>query len=140
MAFKGAGASLAVGNGASPEGFTAIAEVIEVTGPEQVNDEIETTNLSSTSKEFIAALKDNGTCEFEAHFNPSNAQHAGLFTDVAAGTVKNYKLSWDDPASSPAPYVIFAAFVASLSTSTPPNDSVKLSGSLRITGALTVSL
>ena len=137
MAFKGAGATLAVGDGASPEVFTTIAEVIEVTGPDSSNDEIETTNLSSTAKEFIAALKDNGSCDFEAHFNPSNTQHGNLWDDADAATVKNYKLTWSDPATSPDPYVQFAAFVSSLSVANPPNDSVKISGTLRITGAIT---
>jgi len=137
MAFRGAGASLAVGDGASPEVFTAIAEVIEYTGPEQTNDEFEVTHLGSSAKEFLAALKDNGSSDFECHFKPSNTQHQGLFTDVAAGTVKNYKMTWSDPDSSPNPTITFAAFISNLSLNTPPNDSVKMSGSLRITGALT---
>ena len=138
MAFKGAGATLAVGDGASPESFTTIAEVIEVTGPDQQNEEIETTNLGSTAKEFIAGLKDNGTCQFQAHFAPSNTQHQQLFSDAADATARNYRLTWSD-GNSPSPYVQFTAFVQSLSNETPPNDSVKLNGTLRITGALTTS-
>lgn len=137
MAFRGAGAALQSGDGASPEVFTAIGEVIEVTGPSQTNDEFETTHLGSTAKEFLAALKDNGSCEFEAHFNPSNTQQDNLWADAASGATRSYRIVWSDPASSPDPYVEFTAFVSNLSMATPPNDSVKISGSLRITGALT---
>lgn len=139
MAFKGAGSALRVGDGGSPtEAFTTIAEVIETSGPEQVNDEIETTNLSSTAKEFMSALKDSGSMDFECHFAPSNAQHQTLFADAGNGTVRNYRMEWDD-GNSPKPYIQFAAFVARLSNATPPNESVKMSGSLRISGALTTS-
>ena len=139
MAFRGAGSSLQASNSASPPVFTAIAEVIEITGPETQNDEIEVTNLSSTAKEFIGGLKDNGTLEFEAHFATQNAQQQQLFADADANppVVRTYRVVWADPTASPSPYFEFSAFVQSLSNSTPPNDSVKLTGTLRITGSIT---
>lgn len=134
MAFKGAGSSLSVGNGASPEVFTAITEVVEFSGPDSSNEEIETTNLASTAKEFIPALKDQGTLDFTAHLDTSNAQHTQLDTDSLNGTTRNYRITWDE---SPQAYITFSAFLSSLSYQTDPNDTVKISGTLRITAAPT---
>ncbi len=137
MAFKGAGSVLAVGDGASPEAFTNLGQVIDVNGPDSSNDEIETTNLDSTSREFIAALRDNGSVQFTLHLDTTSTQHTQLDTDGLNGTQRNYRLTLNDPNASPAPYLQFNAFLSNLSISVGANETVQMSGTLRLTASHT---
>lgn len=52
---------------------------------------IDVTHLQSTSKEFIAGLKDNGTCDISCNFTNGTVQSA-MRADMNAGTTSPYKV------------------------------------------------
>src|SRR5688572_24654951 len=92
--FTGIGAALKIGDGASPEVFTAIGNVTSF-GIEQNADQIDATHLGSTSgfREFKQGFK-SATVNFELHFDPDHPSQddaSGLMAAFEDGTEYNYK-------------------------------------------------
>ena len=134
--FRGAGTVFSRGDGASPEVFTAVGDVVSISGPAITKDEIETTALDSTAKEFIGALDDPGELTMELNWNPQDVGHVGLRVDAEGNTVKNYRVVWNDVSST---QVDFAGEVMEFTLNTEPNDAVKGSVRVKVRGALTWS-
>jgi len=124
------------GNGASPEVFTAIPEVRSINGPDGSASEIDVTDLSSTAKEFRMGMQDEGSITLDMMFIPANTVHAGLRTDRANRTLRNFQLVFTD---SPATTWSFAAYVQGLSVSNEVDGVTTASVTLRISGAITES-
>lgn len=131
--FRGSGTVLSRGDAASPEVFTAIGDVISIAGPAISKDEIETTALDSTAKEFIGALDDPGEITMELNWNPQDSEHINLRADAEGSTVRNYRVIWSDVSTT---QVDFSAEVMEFSLNTEPNDAVKGSVRMKISGAL----
>ena len=55
-ALESQGMTIARGDGASPESFTTIPEVRAISGPDGSANQIDTTDLSSSAKEFRMGL------------------------------------------------------------------------------------
>lgn len=134
--FRGAGTNFQRGNGASPEVFTTVGDVVSIGGPNITKEEIEVTALDSTAKEFIGALDDPGELTMELNWNPQDAQHVNLRSDAEGTTVRNYRIVFNDVSST---QVDFAGEVMEFSINTEPNDAVKASVRVKITGSLTWS-
>jgi len=134
MALKSQGITLARGDGGNPETFTAIAEITDFTGPGGQANEIDVTHLTSTGKEFLMGLKDEGTFTFNGNLVPSDAAQTGLRTDRDNQTKRNFKLTLTD---NPATVLTFAAFVQGFSISAGVDDKINLDVTLRISGAVT---
>ena len=127
----GAGSSLKLGDGASPETFTLIAEVLR-TGPiGQTVPEVDVTHLSSTAKEYIGGLPDGEQVEFELNFIAGNTQHHALRDGV--GTVKNVKMEFADE-SEASFSVLILGFMRGETT---PEGQLTASVQTRITGDIT---
>lgn len=131
--FRGSGTVLSRGDAASPEVFTAIGDVISIAGPAISKDEIETTALDSTAKEFIGALDDPGEITMELNWNPQDSEHVNLRADAEGSVVRNYRVIWSDVSTT---QVDFSAEVMEFSLNTEPNDAVKGSVRMKISGAL----
>jgi len=134
--FRGAGSSFKRGDGASPESFTTIGDVISIAGPNISKDEIEVTALDSASKEFIAALDDPGELTLELNWNPQDSEHVNLRSDAEGTTQRNYQIVWNDVSST---QVDFTGEVMEFSINTEANDAVKASVRIKISGSLTWS-
>ena len=93
-AVLGSGATLQLGNGASPQVYTTIAEVLRVGPIGSSNPEVDVTNLDSTAKEYIAGLADGNTVEFEMNGVAGNSQQQSLRTSQASGSTINMKMVW----------------------------------------------
>ena len=130
------GVTLAIGNTASPVVYTSIADVTEITGPDGSAGDIETTDLSSTTKTFIRGLTDNGSVSFTMNYIPSNTQHAQLFSDFSSATevARDYRLTFTD---SPVTTWTFSAYVSSFSVSNGLDGVLTASCSIRIKGSIT---
>lgn len=133
-ATAGVGTTLQVGDGASPEIFSTIAEVLTIGGPEISSEDIEVTNMDSPSgfKEFISGLTDAGAITFDANWIKST-QQTQVRDDVGAGTARNYRITWPD---SPATIANFNARATAFSMSTDPNAQLQASISLKISGVV----
>lgn len=128
------GLTVGVGNGASPEVFTTISEVKGVDGPGGQAAEIDVTDLSSTAKEFVLGLQDEGDLTLDMNYIPADTQHAQLRSDRAAGTARNYRMSFTD---SPVTTWTFSARVKGFSIGNSVDGVTGLTTTLRITGAIT---
>lgn len=132
--FRGSGSSFRRGDSASPEVFEVVGDVISMSGPGITKDEIETTALDSSAKEFIGAMDDPGEITLDLNWNPQDAEHVNLRSDAEGNAALNYRIVWNDVSST---QVTFNAEVMEFSVSTEANDAVKASVRLKINGALT---
>jgi hypothetical protein len=75
----GLGVQLKIGNGASPEVFTTVANVVSINLSGRSVEEVDFTHLLSSGgyREFRAGFKDPGELQFSLHYNPANATHNG---------------------------------------------------------------
>lgn len=133
-AVTGVGTVLAVGDGASPEVFTAITEITSIGGPELSSEQVEVTSLDSAGgfKEFVTGLKDGGSISIENNWIKSDVSQVQMRDDVQAGTKRNYRITWSD---SPPTVVDFNASVEAFSMTTEPDAPVTASMTLKISGA-----
>ena len=69
----GYGTTFAIGDGASPEVFTAVAEVTNISPPSRSRDTLEATNLLSPDeyKEFIAGMAESGDATIAINYIPA---------------------------------------------------------------------
>ncbi len=58
---------------------------------------IDITNLSSTSKEKAAGVRDNGQLSLNIHYNPGDTIHSGLQADSLARSRRQFKMEFPSP-------------------------------------------
>src|SRR5439155_8274016 len=122
------------GNGASPEVFTAIAEVVDIDPPSAVAGEIDVSHLASVAKEFRAGLRDFGSGTLTVNLIPGNAQQEGMEDDGATGVIRNFQIINSDGITGRA----FAAFVKAFKVDPIAIDGVlRAKITLRASGAVT---
>lgn len=109
--FHGYGTILQVGDGASPEVFTAIAALTRIKIPGQETNGIDVSHLTTADsrRRMIPGMITLGKCGGSGLYIPGNATHAGMKTRQAAGTISNYKIVLSDALDSE---VTFEAFVS----------------------------
>ena len=128
------------GDGATPEVFTTIAELLDVDGPELTADSVETTHQESPNgwREFMAGLKDGGEVSFDLNHNPDNATHdasTGLVAELKNGVTRNYRVEFPPPSSKAW---VFPAFVTEFSPAGPLADRQTASVTLKVAGEPTL--
>jgi len=130
------GITVKVGDGEVSEVFTTIAEVTGFDGPTTAVNEIEVTTLSSTAKEFIAGLADNGELSMNVNAVPNDAQHRQLREDIIAGTKRNYQIDFNDKtgAEVTSTTYTFEAFVKDFPLGATADDKLTGTVTLRISG------
>ena len=130
------GTTIGIGDAASPEVYTTIPQVTSMSGPDGSASEIDVTNLSSTAKEFILGLKDEGSISLDLIFDERNVQHALLRTRFGSGAVGNFQIA---DAGTPTKYYTFPAFVSALSMSSGVDEVQRASVNLRISSAIVIT-
>lgn len=131
-AVLGAGSALKLGDGASPEVFTTIAEVLRCGPIGSTTPEVDVTNLDSTAKEYIGGLPDGSSVEFEGNWI-KGAQQTTLRD--AVGTTKTFTMEWAD---SPQSTALFSMVILGFEMGeTTPENQMTFSITGRITGAIT---
>ena len=134
-AVLGLGTALKVGDAASPEVFTTIAEVLTISGPQLTAEDVEVTNMDSTAKEYISGIADGGSINFELNWI-AQTQQTTLRNDVEAGTARNYKVVFP---TSPNTTASFNARCTEFSMTAEPNTQVRATANLKISGSVTWS-
>lgn len=128
------GIQLQRGNGAGPEVFTTIGEVMSFSGPGGNATVIDASHAQSTAKEKLMGLKDEGQLSFEANLVPGDAAQTGLRTDRNNRTLRNFKLILTDAGPTT---LTFAAYVLGFAIAGSADDKITLSVTLEISGAVT---
>lgn len=138
-ALAGYGVLLKVGNGATSETFTTVAEVRDIEGPELELEAKEVTSHDSSGwREFIGTLLTGGEVSFDLNFIPSNATHgatAGLVKDMLDRTRRNFQLVFPDTESTTW---AFTALVVGFKPSGPVEDELSAEVTLQVTGQPTL--
>lgn len=137
------GVQLKLGDGATPtEAFTAIAEVLDVSGPSLTRSTADVTSHGSTEawEEIIATIKRSGEITFDINYVPTNATHDatdGLLAELAEATdASNWQLVFPDSGSTTWS---FAALVTAFSPANPVDGAQKASVTLKPTGKPTLA-
>lgn len=133
-ALSSQGMTIAVGDAASPEVFTTINEVKSIDGPGGQTAEIDVTDLNSTGKEYQLGLQDEGDITLDINYLPNDTQHAQLRADRAAGTKRNYRITFTD---SPTTTWTFEGLVKGFSISNSVDSVTGASVTIRVTGSIT---
>jgi hypothetical protein len=136
-ASRSKGTLIKMGDGASPEVFSAIAEVLSIGGPNETREKIDVTHLNSPGdyREFLMSFIDPGEIPLEVNFIPGNATQdysTGMLAAQAAGTLKNWQLVFP---TSPAKTYAFAAYVQGFSLPTAVGAQLKATFTLARSGA-----
>lgn len=124
------------GSGASPQVWTTITEVSEMSGPGGQAAEIDVTDLSSTGKEFRMGLQDEGQISLTINYIPTDTSHAAMRTARANQTLTIFRIQFTD---SPITNWVFNAFVLGLEISNAVDDVTKGTITLRVSGSITES-
>lgn len=87
----GYGSTFSIGNGASPQGFGELAEVVTITPPGFTMDEVDVTHLQSPDqfREVIGTIKD--ATEVSMTANATAANVAALYA-AADGLVRDFRI------------------------------------------------
>jgi predicted secreted protein len=129
-----------MGDGASPEVFTAVANVRSIAFSGRDAEEIDFTHLASTGgfRELRAGFKDPGSIALETHFDPTNATHTNMLTKFLSGAQFNWRINYGG--AGWAKYENGAGFIKNPGdVNINPNDPVGGTATVRCTGGTTFS-
>jgi hypothetical protein len=124
------------GNGATPEVFTAIPGVFNITPPSSVRSKIDVTDLSDSDRRFKLGIRDNGEITLQYNWQDGDAQQDGLYSDYLAATLRNFQITYPDASGTPdaGGTDAFAAYVMSVT-----REPVEIDGRLTRTAVLAIS-
>jgi predicted secreted protein len=142
-ALIGYGVHLARGDGASPEVYTNLAELIDLTTPSMTKDQVEATHTDSPDgfREFIPGLKDGGEFSATCNYAPGNATQGnasgGALNDFINETSsRNWRITFP---GSPATTWTFKATIIGYEIATPMDDRITITISFKVAGAPTIA-
>ena len=139
--YEGKGTLLMKGDAASPEVFTKIAQVLNVSGPSISRDTIDTTDADSTNswRTFIASYIDGGEITVEANYDPDTGTHGtatGFLEDLGDTTLRNYLIRFP---TSPVTDWTFTATSTGVEPSAPHDGVLTVSVTLKGMGEITLA-
>jgi len=119
------------GDGASPEVFTHIGEVITVPLPNLDSEEIDVTHLNSPSqaREYLLGFKDSGILELPMNF--VRTDYEVLLDDYDTQDIHNYQIVLSDETTFE-----FAGYVKGLGGEAGTGKQVTATVRIRITGGV----
>lgn len=119
-------------------GSTAIPEITDISiTPERADIDVTSHDSTAPAAEYIAGLLNGGTVTFSGNFLPGSTNQKLLTTDLfsSAGTVTTWSIVWID---GPVTWS-FSAYVKSFSPTARVADKLAFTGSLKVTGTITLS-
>lgn len=138
------GTLLKIGDGYTPEVFTAIAEVNKIGGPGLSLEPIDITHHESPNawKEKVGGLLDGGEVSMDVNFLPTEFTQAGdsagsLLYAMINRLVTNFQLVWPD---SGATTWEFPALVTKFEPDAPADGKLGAAITLEISGEPTIPL
>lgn len=133
------GTLLLRGDANTPEVFTEIAEVTNISGPAWALDALEMTNHeSSGDREFVGGLIDGGEITLECNFIPTDTTQGldgGVLDDLTTRTSHNYQLQFSDSLVDPTVYE-FVAFPTAFEPGAVVDGKLGASVTFKVTGAI----
>lgn len=126
------------GNGATPEVFTTVSEVTNITPPSISRDAPDATHEESPDgwREFIGGLKDGGDVSIDMNFDPGGTDIASFLAELdleGAAAAKNRRIEFPDGS-----YFAFAAILTGVEPDAPIDDKLALSCTFKVSGKPTL--
>jgi predicted secreted protein len=139
-AFWAYGSTIQLGDAATPEVFTSIAEITELAFLEMSRDKIDVTSHSSADgyREKMPGLRDAGKISVKANWLPNNATHDET-TGILAKFNDNVLHNWKIIAPSTLVTAAFAGYVSDFKADLPLEEQGQLEFAIEISGKPTVS-
>ena len=133
MALSGVGTVFKIGDGASNEQFSAIAEINNISGPNISRDLLETTSLDTTGgyKTFIGGFRDGGSIDLDMNF--TRDAYLDFKEHVESDVVHNYQIVLPDASNTT---LDFAGFVVSLGMTIAAADKIAVRASIKISSEI----
>jgi len=131
------GLTVKIGDGGGTEVFTAMSELLSLSGLGVSNTKVDASSFDSTLREYIYGLSEGKEIGMEFNYLPGDTEQAGLIDDVANKTSRNFQIVLTDGTTTktyalttlPMDYEINPAF----------EDKNTITFSLQINSAITVS-
>jgi predicted secreted protein len=138
------GSEFKIGDDGTSETFTAVAEVIDISGPSMTRDAIDVTNQDSTSgwREFVPGMRDGGEVSITANWIPVNATHdgtSGILSKFTDDVLHNFQIITADDGSSGSMDIDFAGLVTNFNPTLPLTEQGQLDFTIKISGAVTIA-
>lgn len=135
------GTLLKIGDGATSEVFTTVAEVTNIGGPSLSADTADMTHHESPGgfEEVVVTILRSGEVSLDLNYIPGHATQdasTGLLADYIAKTLRNFQLVFPDAGATQWG---FAAFVTGYEPDAPHADGLGLSVTLKISGQPTLA-
>ena len=132
QAISSHGTKLKVGDGADPEVFATIAEVVDITGPGQtLNTEDVTNHDSGGWREVIPTILEGGEVTFDVNYF-GDATHTAILTDIKARAFRNFEMEYPDGSKDE-----FGGYFTAFSKAAPVEGILRASVTIAISGAVT---
>lgn len=132
----GFGTQLKRGDGATPEVFTALADVTSITPPGMSREAYDSTTHGSPDKhrEFIGGLVDGGEVSADVNYHP--AVHDTLVADFADAAPRSYQIVFPDPETTTWD---FKAILTGFEGAAPHDGLLTASLTWKVSGKPTIS-
>jgi len=133
------GTLLKMGDGASPENFTTVAEVISSPVPDMKGKKEDATSQDSAGwAENLITLLDGGSIPVKVNWLPSNATQDNV-TGVLAAFLNKTKKNWKVVLPNTLKTFSFAATISQWKGDAPVDGKAVAEFTLEISGAVTVA-
>lgn len=123
-----------VGDGASPESYNAVGQVVNIDGPDGAASVIDVSSLASTRREKKMGLPDEGRIALSLQYDPDDTGQTRCTTLRNGRTAGNFRIELSD---SPATTWSFSGYVLEFSKSINIDQVVMGSIVVEITGSVT---
>jgi hypothetical protein len=135
-AFSGQGTIIARADLDTPSVFVDIAEIKSIAGPGGASTTLDTTTLSSTAKEFVPGLKDNGEVSLSVNFVPGDLGQQQMIDDQENLQMAVYRITYADKKPTGGSTATFNAYVTNFSPSVGVDALSTADVSLRVSGGV----
>lgn len=116
----------------SPPSWTTIPEVRTIGGPDGSANLIDVTDLSSTGKEYLVGLKDEGAVQLGLFYIPTNAVHGALRDAWSNRTQLQFQIQFADTGTT---ILEFTGYVQNFALTLGVDEPVTANVTLKITGS-----
>jgi hypothetical protein len=137
MAITSQGTSIRISEDGTTFTDIGCVESFDLSGEDRAT--IDTTCLSSTAKEYIFGLRDNGTLSSNVRFNPQDAGWKLVEASYSSDDAYHFQIEFADSAGVSGTLYDFTGNVVNTSTSGAVDAVVSGSFSVKLTGDVTVT-
>lgn len=132
-AFIGYGSKFEVGDGDSPEVFTELSEVTDITLPSETVETVDVTHMQSPDRrrEYIAGLSDTGEATISMAFIPGSDGDVLLRSMAGTGDVVSCRVTFPNQATW-----TFQGFLTGYTPTLPLADKATADVSFKVTGSV----